>query len=244
MRQKSTASAVALTDKISLDYLVSRNIKLLVCDMAGTTVDEHGLVYSTLRACMNDAGLNVTEEEMHPWHGAQKTEVVAHFLQDRGTSNWEAEAKKIDNQFEERIQVAYFSDDSPVKLIHSDLPDFCANLKANGIKMALNTGYPTKIQQGLIKHLDLSNLVDGAICASDVGAGRPMPYMIHGLMKELGIEDVRTVAKAGDTIRDIEEGLNAGVGLNIGVLSGADGEKELLNAGADVIVENIVDFNN
>ena len=55
----------------SLALFEEKRIELLVCDMAGTTVDEQGLVYSTLRACMNDAGLDVSEAEMHARHGAQ-----------------------------------------------------------------------------------------------------------------------------------------------------------------------------
>ncbi len=56
-----------------------------------------------------------------------------------------------------------------------------------------------------------------------------------------GIMDVRTVAKAGDTERDIGEALNAGCGQVIGVLSGADGSDALENAGAQMIVDKITD---
>merc|ERR1719446_1998968 len=54
---------------------VSRNvlehIDLMVCDMAGTTVSEGGLVYKILQSSMQDAGLNVPDEAMHAWHGAK-----------------------------------------------------------------------------------------------------------------------------------------------------------------------------
>ena len=66
--------------------------------------------------------------------------------------------------------------------------------------------------------------------------------MVHALMKRNGITDARRVAKAGDTVRDVEEGLHAGVGLNIGVLSGADDEATLRAAGADVILGDITEL--
>lgn len=50
------------------------------------------------------------------------------------------------------------------------------------------------------------------------------------------------VAKAGDTARDIEEGLNAGCGLAIGVLTGAAEEEGLWAAGADLVLQNITEF--
>ena len=40
-------------------------IDLLVADMAGTTVDEGGIVYRTLRQAMNEEGLCVSETAMH-----------------------------------------------------------------------------------------------------------------------------------------------------------------------------------
>ena len=45
--------------------------------------------------------------------------------------------------------------------------------------------------------------------------------MIFAAMAKLGIESVARVAKVGDTPFDLHEGRNAGVGLNVGVLSGS-----------------------
>ena len=70
-------------------------------------------------------------------------------------------------------------------------------------------------------------------------AGRPSPYMVHRLMHLLEIESAATVVKAGDSMRDIGEGLNAGCGQTIGVLSGADSREDLQRAGAHAIAENI-----
>ena len=220
--------------------LAARGIELLVCDMAGTVVDEDGLVYKILRKVMNDVGLDVSVAEMHPWHGAAKTEVVAHFLEARGRPA--AMLSEIDAAFEEQIQIAYFAPDSPMKVIHPDLKQYLDVLRSTGVKVALNTGYPAKIQDGILAHLDLAPHVDAFVCAGDVGHGRPYPYMVHALMAQLGISDVRKVAKAGDTVRDIEEGLQAGCGLNIGVLSGADDAATLIGAGADIILPTVVDL--
>lgn len=58
-------------------------------------------------------------------------------------------------------------------------------------------------------------------------------------MEIVGVEDVRVVAKAGDTERDIGEGLNAGCGQVFGVLSGADSFEALSNAGAHHVIDNV-----
>merc|ERR1712046_327569 len=95
---------------------------------------------------------------------------------------------------------------------------------------------------GLVKKMQFDKIVDGWISSYDVPEGRPFPYMIHRLMERLKIEDVRRVAKVGDSARDMEEGRNAGCGLVVGVLSGADGAEELFAAGADVVANVVTDL--
>ena len=263
--------------------------QLLVCDMAGTTVDEAGLVrkqarhlppkrtlrrtphrtarrkiltarldplsrmislpgvrqvYTTLRECMCEAGLGVSEAEMEPWHGAAKEEVVAHFVERQGAS---AEASTallaaINAKFETSLREAYLAPGSPLALIHPALPDYFASLRARGVKVALNTGYPRALQSAIIERLQLDQMVDGFVSAQDVRSGRPSPFMVHHLMHQLNVQDARAVAKAGDTARDMGEALNAGCAQAIGVLSGADSAEVLKAAGATVIVGNITEI--
>ncbi len=51
--------------------------------------------------------------------------------------------------------------------------------------------------------------------------------MIFRAMEATGVVDVRRVAKAGDTVLDLQAGRNAGAGLLVGVLSGS-GTREAL----------------
>jgi len=83
-------------------------------------------------------------------------------------------------------------------------------------------------------------MVDAHICAYDVRAGRPAPYMVHRLMEKCNIMTAKHVAKAGDSRADIGEGRNAGCGLVAGVLSGADSAEAFV--GADIIVGDVTDI--
>lgn len=217
------------------------NIDLLVCDMAGTTVEEGGMVYKILRQTMVNAGLEVSEEEMHPWHGAKKEAVIENFLKVVKTPEplIPRLVESIGEDFLSMIDEAYFAENSCVKYIDPKLPEYVRALQAGGTRVGLDTGYPREIQDGLMTKLDLHELVDASVSSYEVVAGRPYPYMIFDLMIKTHVMDVKRVAKAGDSIRDMEEGRNAGCGLVIGVLSGADSAEELLKAGADVVVPNI-----
>ena len=107
--------------------------------------------------------------------------------------------------------------------------------------MGLNTGYPRTLQSAIVEKLGLEEMVDAYVCAQDVRRGRPSPYMVHRLMELTGVEDVRAVAKAGDTERDMGEAINAGCEQAIGVLSGADDAASLWAAGATSVVGKITD---
>jgi len=223
---------------------VLKNIDLLVCDMAGTTVQEGGLVYEVLQRSMTENGLKVSDHDMEAWHGARKESVIEHFARQSGIQDKELEETilKINDLFVNSIDKAYFDETSTISHIDASLLGHFKQLQKAGIKVALNTGYPKNIQEGLVKRLGFDKVVDAYISAYEVPEGRPFPYMIHRLMERLHIEDVKRVAKAGDSVRDIEEGRNAGCGLVIGVLSGADGQEALLAAGADVVCNVVTDL--
>jgi phosphonoacetaldehyde hydrolase len=50
---------------------------------------------------------------------------------------------------------------------------------------------------------------DVSVCASDVRAGRPEPWMCLKAAHDLGVFPLESIVKVGDTLPDIEEGLNA-----------------------------------
>jgi phosphonoacetaldehyde hydrolase len=52
---------------------------------------------------------------------------------------------------------------------------------------------------------------DTMVCSSDVPAGRPFPWMCYLNAIRLQVYPLEAVVKIGDTISDIEAGLNAGM---------------------------------
>lgn len=59
---------------------------------------------------MADDGLAVTAEQMHPWHGAKKEAVFAHFVEAQGTipaAEVESRVKRYAATFEDKINDAY-----------------------------------------------------------------------------------------------------------------------------------------
>ena len=178
------ARCLSLSDPATIDPSmladVPGGIQLLVCDMAGTTVNEAGLVYIVLRESMHDAGLTVSEGDMHEWHGAGKSEVVGHFATREGASDSairELEAK-INATFEDRLHAAYMAEGSPLALIDPTLPAYFESLRASGVKVGLNTGYPRVLQSAILKKLHMEEMVDG-YCSAQArprSPARACPY--------------------------------------------------------------------
>lgn len=219
-------------------------IDLVVYDMAGTTVQEGGIVYKTLQLAMREDGLQVSDEDMHPWHGAKKEAVIEHFALKAGTPPEDITERvtRVGEWFVNAIDDAYFNEASAIDHIDIGLLGYFRQLKDAGIKIAFDTGYPENIQKGLIKRLGFDKIADAYISSYQVSEGRPYPYMIHHLMERTQVMNVKRVCKVGDSVRDIEEGRNAGCGLVVGVLSGADGFDDLMRAGAHVVCERVTDL--
>jgi len=232
----------AMVQKVTRNLL--SEIDLIVYDMAGTVVQEGGIVYRTLQNSMRDDGLDVSDEEMHAWHGAKKESVIEHFAVKAGTPIEQVDERvmRIGDVFLKSIDEAYFSEASPIEHIDISLMGYFKQLKNAGIKIGFDTGYPPNIQEGLIKKLNFGSVADAYVSSYQVAEGRPYPYMIYDLMVKTGTMNVKRVCKVGDSVRDIEEGRNAGCGLVVGVLSGADSYDDLMRAGADVVCNNVTDL--
>ncbi|MFN8468087.1 MAG: phosphonoacetaldehyde hydrolase [Caldilineaceae bacterium] len=87
-----------------------------------------------------------------------------------------------------------------------------AALRARSIKIGSTTGYTRAMMEVLIaataKH---GYTPDSWVTPSDVPAGRPAPWMCYQNAMSLNVFPMAAMVKVGDTLPDIEEGLNAGM---------------------------------
>jgi len=210
--------------------------------MAGTTINEGGIIYKAIQSTLCNLGFNINNGEMHKWYGRDKSEVMQSYI----TANNRNEdnsllIKQAEKDLLKCLEQKYFEEDNNVRLIDSNVLTFFDKLRYNNIKVALNTGFPMKFQSRLINHFNMNDSIDAYISSEQVERGRPHPHMIHKLANDLDIHDTRHIAKIGDTIPDMLEGINAKCGLNIGVLSGAE-DYDGLYPFSDIIMNNIMDL--
>ena len=217
-------------------------ISMVVFDMAGTTVNEDNVVYKTLQKAINKKGFDLTlDQVLAEGAGKEKQEAIQSILKVYARNTDKDLANEIYADFMDLLSKAY--EDIDV-LPQPNAEELFQILKKRNIRVILNTGYNADIAESLVKKLGWKKGVefDSLITSSDVEKSRPDPEMIDLAMDIYGVVDPKKVIKVGDSIIDIEEGQNAGCGLNVGITTGAHTFLQLQSANPDYIIGNLMDL--
>ncbi len=232
-----------------------KEIKLVVFDMAGTTVKDNSEVeYCFAEAC-EATGLSVTAERIKALQGYAKREVF--------TLLW---SEVLGEKSSDLIQNVDFSYSTFCEILEDHyrsnlvLPtDHCLEtfeiLQQNDIKIALNTGFYRKVANIILEKLgwleglneDYVNMggsspVNVSLTPSEVPAGRPAPDMIFSAMAKLGIKEASQLIKVGDTPVDLLEGYNAGCLKSLAVTNGTHSYQQLADCKNDGLLNSLQDL--
>lgn len=257
-----------------MDFMYRRSykgpVKLVILDWAGTTLDYGCYAPAVVFVeVFKRRGVEITMEQARRPMGlkkvdhiraiSQQDEVAKLWKQVRGKQCTEAD---VQNMFEKDfvpLQVACIADYS--ELIPGTV-ETIDELKGRGIKIGSTTGYFTEAMEINLREAKKQGYdPDVNVCASDVPAGRPEPWMVLSNMQQARIFPPEAVVKVDDTKPGISEGLNAGtwtvgvaktgneVGLNQQELAALSAEEVirkvnratdgLAKAGAHYVVESI-----
>ncbi|HWK05127.1 MAG TPA: HAD-IA family hydrolase [Puia sp.] len=216
--------------------------KMVVFDMAGTTVNENMVVYKTLQKAINEVGYNFSlEQVLAVGAGQEKLSAIKDVLRIYAQKDDDKLADSIYQNFIVLLEKAY---DTLEILSQDHAKETFEALKERDILVVLNTGYNQKTAQSLVSKLGWTKGVefDGLVTATDVLHNRPNPDMILLAMEQFGIRDAGEVVKVGDSIIDIEEGRNAGCGLSIGITTGAHTLEQLESAKPDYVINDLIEL--
>lgn len=219
----------------------SQPITLVVFDMAGTTVEDSGLVQQSFLAADSYAGLSKTEadrEDMLRYvsdtMGQSKIVVFRHLA--RGN---EEQAQAANKEFERcYAQLVAEGNCSPIP----GAEDVIASLRSRGVKTALTTGFAKETQTAIVDALGWQDLADIVLCPGPGVRGRPHPDMPLTALMRTETESVASMIVVGDTSSDVTSGLRAGARASVGVLTGAHDTAQLSAAGATHILGSVADL--
>ena len=201
-------------------------IKLIVFDVAGTIMEDHGEVMRSFRAALEMHEIDFEEAELQEWKGATKRDVIRHFVErqagDKGGQS--AKAEVAYSEFRRQLERHYR--EHGVRLIEGATSTFDW-LRTRGIKVATTTGFYREVNDLILEVAGLRGILSASISSSDVPVGRPAPFMIFRAMETSGVTSVHEVVNVGDTPLDLQAGTNAGVRGVLGVLTGLHGKERL-----------------
>lgn len=246
-------------------------LQAVILDWAGTTVDFGSLApVRTLQEVFARANITLTEFEARQDMGLPKKDHIRRILaMNRVQEEWKREHGQIPSEAEVDELYQHF-----VPLQFSCLLQYSAfipgvieaqeRFRRRGLKIGTTTGYTREMLDLLVESGRKAGFIAHCnLCPSDVGSGRPNPFMIYESAVRLQVYPLEAMVKIGDTPVDIQEGLNAGA-WSIGVaatgnmvglsqkefegLSAAERETrlasaraELKKAGAHYLVDSVGD---
>ncbi len=259
-----------------MDFMYQRSyhglIKAVILDWAGTTVDFGSFAPTAVfLRLFEERGVPITAADARSGMGLMKKDHLRTILaRPSVAAAWEARhgspasEADIDGLFEDFVPMQI----AVVKDFAEPIPgclEAIEEIRERGIKIGSTTGYIRSMMDVLMPVAKEKGYEpDFVVCPDEVPNGRPFPWMVYQNMMNLNVFPVEAVVKVGDTLIDIEEGLNAGtwtVGLSqTGNLMGLTEEEfnnlsdedqaaalekveeQLYRAGAHYVIEGIWDL--
>lgn len=204
-------------------------IKLVVFDMAGTTVEDKDNVHEALIKGFEMNNYKIDREDANSVMGIPKPMAIRTLLEKKFNLKEKTGemVAKIHSAFVNEM-ISFYKNDPSVKSKKNAEETFKA-LRAKGIKVGIDTGFSRDIADTIFDRLKWkeNDLIDYTVTSDEVNNGRPFPDMIYKFMKDLHITSAGDIAKVGDTVSDLQEGTSAGCKYVIGITTGAYTRVEL-----------------
>ncbi|RLT47290.1 MAG: phosphonoacetaldehyde hydrolase [Chloroflexi bacterium] len=191
-------------------------LKGILLDWAGTTMDYGCYAPATVFVeVYRRKGVPIAVDEARVPMGAHKKVHIRKISQlPEVSQRWQAALGRQPN--EDDIE-GMFQDFIPLQLAcladYADLIpgtlEAVADFRKRGLKIGSTTGYTGEMMKLLLHEAKKRNYApDSTVCATDVPAGRPEPWMCVQNAMNLGIFPMEAMVKVDDTLPGIEEGLN------------------------------------
>jgi phosphonoacetaldehyde hydrolase len=206
-----------------MDFVFHRSyrgpLKAVILDWAGTTMDYGCFAPAAVfQEVYKRHGVEITIEQARaPMGTAKKVHIGQIAEMEEVAQKWQARhgRRPTDDDVE-----TLFREFVPLQL--SCLADYAdlipgtvevvRELRRRGLKIGSTTGYTGDMMELLLAEAKKRGYVpDSSVCATQVPAGRPHPWMCLQNAMNLQIYPMEAFVKAGDTLPDIAEGLNAGM---------------------------------
>ena len=205
--------------------------KIFIFDLDGTILDTVHTIAHYVNTTLNHFGFPENEVARYNYLAGNGAENLIHrALAEHGLDT----AENFDKVFPYYMEI--YNKDTLYKTAHFEgMPQTLAQLKAKGIQLAVVSNKPDSSVQMLMPQFFKADLFDYVSGAKENVPLKPNPYAVNEILSRAGLS-AQDAVYVGDTGTDMETGKNANI-FTVGVLWGFRDAKELLENGADVLVE-------
>jgi phosphonatase-like hydrolase len=209
--------------------------RLVVLDVGGTIIQDRGDVPEAMIDSCAHHGIHITAEDVAPFRGASKREVVRRFVETRGPKSGDREklADAIYAEFNAQV-IDVYRKVPPIDGAESAF----AEMRKGGLLLAASTGFGRAVADSIFQRLNWQQYFVTVVTGDDVMLGRPAPFMIFHAMEAAKVGNIAEVIAVGDTPLDLQAARNGGV-RGIGVLSGAGTEEKLRAENPAAILKSV-----
>lgn len=234
---------------------MKKSIKMIVFDMAGTTMVDNHEVEHCFAIAAQSTGLEISDERILAIQGWAKRFVFELLWEEKlGGKTHPEYLQKVNTSFDKFKEVL---EDHYSKVALSPTlgaVDLLKALKAQNIKIVLTTGFYREVTDLILKRLgwfegldenrigNEKSFIDMSITSEEVAKGRPAPDMIIKAMQTFNITDSKEVICIGDTPSDLGCGTNANCLYTFGLTNGTHTKEQLEKYPNDGLLDSLEVF--
>ncbi|NET77544.1 HAD family hydrolase [Okeania hirsuta] len=231
-------------------------VKLVVFDMAGTTVKDQNEVQNCFLEAAASTGLEAEVDRVNSMMGWSKKLVFETLWQAQIGQEHPDYPAKVETSFTKFKEILENHYKTQLLEPTKGCLEIFTWLRSQNIKIALTTGFYREVTNIILHRLewdkklnsdyigDKKSIIQASITPTEIynNEGRPTPYMIQKAMYKLGIKDSQTVIKIGDTPSDLEAGINANCLYTFGVTNGTHTKEQLAQYRNDGLLNSLLEL--
>jgi phosphonoacetaldehyde hydrolase len=196
-----------------------KRLEAVIFDWAGTMVDHGSLApVKAVTALFALHGIQVTDDEVRRDMGIFKKDHIRRVLQQpRIAAEWSSKTgRAVGEEDVEKL----FAEFNPIQMkvlgeyaqLIAGAAEISETLQSRGLSVGSTTGYTRPMLDVLVARAASAGYRPAAaLCPDDAEGGRPLPWMCLKIGLLFRLSCTAAAVKVGDTVSDIQEGLNAGM---------------------------------
>ena len=209
------------------------NTRIIIFDFDGTLGDTKKVILNTMQATIKELGLPPrTEEECQATIGLPLKSVPEALFPEVGIPG-----DKYESVY--RRLFAGYNEDGAVQLF-PHVMETLEELRGQRIMMAIASSRSHATLANYVENLGLRDTISYVLGAENVKNPKPASDPVDKILMIFSLRP-ETCIVVGDTVYDIQMGKNAGC-RTIGVAYGNGNRQQLVDAGADYVIDDIQDL--